>query len=112
MLSTQEDDFVRYWQANRLRQKNAVWQRGVGMPLLIVLVIALLVNVASGWYKRADAVLRSHSSLLITILIGLLAVVIFVAVFSVRHRWEQNEQRYQELLAKKEGANTDAALPS
>jgi hypothetical protein len=28
--------------------------------------------------------------------------VVFITVFSIRHKWDQHEQRYLELLAKKE----------
>jgi hypothetical protein len=34
--------------------------------------------------------------------VAALAIVVFTAVFSARHRWDMHEQRYRELLAKKE----------
>ena len=37
------------------------------------------------------------------LLLALLLIVGFVAVFSRKFKWDQYEQRYIELLAKKEG---------
>jgi hypothetical protein len=31
-----------------------------------------------------------------------LLIVIFIVIFSARHRWDMNEQRYRELQAKRE----------
>ena len=112
MLTPQEEEFIRYWETARLQRKSAVWQRGVGLPLLTFLALALFINIASGWYKQADAIIRTNSSVLITVLVATLGIVIFVAVFSARHQWEQKEQHYQELLAKKKAADNNAALPS
>jgi hypothetical protein len=33
--------------------------------------------------------------------IAALLIVVFTAVFSARHKWDMDEQRYRELLAKK-----------
>jgi hypothetical protein len=39
------------------------------------------------------------------LLLALILIVVFVAIFSRKFKWEQNEQRYIELLAKKERQN-------
>jgi hypothetical protein len=36
------------------------------------------------------------------LLLALILIVVFIAIFSRKFKWEQNEQRYIELLAKKE----------
>ena len=102
MLTEEEKRFIEYWEANRLRRKRGFRQLAVGLPLAVLLVIAIFVNFLSGWYKRADMELRSHSSLILVVVIAALLIVVFTTVFSIRHKWDMDEQRYRELLAKKE----------
>lgn len=102
MLTPDEEKFIEYWEANRLSRKKLLKQLYVGLPFAALLVIAILVNFLSGWYKRADMEIRSNSSLILVVVIAGIAIVVFTTVFSVRHKWEMNEQFYRELLAKKE----------
>ena len=109
MLTKQEEEFINYWEAARLKKKKSVWQFSVGLPLAVCIVLALFVNLVSGWYKRADMIIRSNASLLITIMLAAMGIVAFISYFSARHQWEQKEQQYQELLAKKKAASAGAA---
>ena len=109
MLSKQEEEFIRYWQENRSKKKKFLRQFSIGLPLSVLIVAVLFFNILSGWHERADMVLRSNSSLIIVVLIAAVGISVFITVFSSRHKWDQNEQRYKELLAKKEKASkTDA----
>ena len=101
MLTPDEEKFIEYWEANRLSRKKVLRQLYVGLPFASLLVIAIIVNFLSGWYKRADMEIRSNSSLILVVVIAGIAIVVFTTVFSVRHKWEMNEQIYRELLAKK-----------
>ena len=101
MLTPDEEKFIEYWETNRLSRKKVLKQLYVGLPFAALLVIAILVNFLSGWYKRADMEIRKHSSLILVVVIAGIAIVVFTTVFSVRHKWEMNEQFYRELLAKK-----------
>jgi uncharacterized membrane protein YdjX (TVP38/TMEM64 family) len=105
MLSQQEQDFIRYWETNRLSKKRFLRQFSIGLPLGVLIVVAIFVNVLSGWYRQADMVIRNNSSLMLVIVIALLIIAIFIAVFSSKHKWEQNEQRYLELKKKAENKN-------
>jgi hypothetical protein len=102
MLTPDEEKFIEYWEANRLSRKKVLRQLSVGLPFASLLVIAILVNFLSGWYKRADMKIRSNSSLVLVVVIAGILIVVFTTVFSVRHKWDMNEQLYRELLAKKE----------
>ena len=102
MLSQQEKDFLRYWEENRLNKKRFLRQFSIGLPLGVLIVVAIFINLLSGWYKQAEMVLRSNASLMLVIIIGLVCTVVFITIFSSRHQWEQNEQRYQELKRKAE----------
>jgi membrane protein YdbS with pleckstrin-like domain len=102
MLTPDEEKFIEYWEANRLSRKKLLRQLNVGLPFASLLVIAIVVNFLSGWYKRADMKIRSNSSLVLVVVIAGILIVVFTTVFSARHKWEMNEQLYRELLAKKE----------
>jgi hypothetical protein len=102
MLTPDEEKFVEYWEANRLSRKKVLRQLYVGLPFASLMVIAIVVNFLSGWYKRADMKIRSNSSLVLVVVIAGILIVVFTTVFSVRHKWDMNEQLYRELLAKKE----------
>jgi ATP/ADP translocase len=101
-LSKKEEDFIRYWSDQRLRKKQFLGKLSIGLPLGVLLVAALMINFLSGWYKKADMELHSDSSVIIVVLIAAIAIVVFITIFSARHKWDQNELLYQELLKKKE----------
>ncbi|HTD93442.1 MAG TPA: magnesium transporter [Chitinophagaceae bacterium] len=101
MLTEEEEKFMIYWEANRLRRKKVFKQLAVGLPLGVILVVAIFVNFFSGWYKRADMMLHSQGSMILVLVVAAILIVIFVTVFSVRHKWEMYEQRYLELQAKR-----------
>jgi membrane protein YdbS with pleckstrin-like domain len=102
MLTPDEEKFVEYWEANRLSRKKVLKQLYVGLPFASLLVIAIAINFFSGWYKRADMEIRSDSSVILVVIIAAILIVVFTTVFSVRHKWEMNEQFYRELLAKRD----------
>jgi membrane protein YdbS with pleckstrin-like domain len=102
MLTKEEASFIEYWEQNRLRKKQVWRQLSVGLPLAVLLVIAIFVNFFSGWYKRAEMTLhRENTSLVLVLLVAALLIVVFVVVFSVRHKWDMNEQQYKELLSRR-----------
>lgn len=102
MLNEEEKGFIDYWEQNRLRKKRLLWQLAAGLPLGSLLAIGIFVNYFSGWHKRAAMESSVDSSNIIVILVALVLTIIFIVVFSSRHRWEMNEQRYKELLTKKD----------
>lgn len=102
MLTEDEKKFVEYWENNRLSRKKVLRQLSIGLPLAVVLVLAIFLNFFSGWYRRAEMAWRSQSSLLLVLLVAGVLIVVFITIFSARHRWDINEQRYREFLAKKD----------
>jgi hypothetical protein len=108
MLTQQEKDFIRYWAANRLRRKKVVTQFLVGIPIGLAFVIPIVINFVSGWYKRAQMEANSQDFNPVVLLIALLLIVGFTAVFYQRHQWDQYEQRYRELLARDARENPPA----
>jgi membrane protein YdbS with pleckstrin-like domain len=101
MLNEREQQFIEYWEKNRDRRKKVTKQLSIGLPFAVVLVAMIFINVLSGWYKRAAMSLNTHVSLIPVMLVAGLSIVVFFVIFSARHRWEQDEQHYRELLARK-----------
>jgi membrane protein YdbS with pleckstrin-like domain len=102
MLTTDEEKFMLYWKQARLRKKNLIWQMAAGLPLAVFMAGAIFVTYFSDWYKRAIVLINMSSSGVLVVLLGLLLTVVFIVVFSARHKWEMNEQHYNELLVKKD----------
>ncbi len=102
MLTEQDEEFIRYWQENRLRKKRVSKQLSVGLPFAVFMVLAIFITVFSDWYTRAVATLQLDGRLVLTLLVAIILIVIFIVVFSARHQWDMNEQHYKELLAKKD----------
>ena len=108
MLTEEESKFIQYWESNRLRRKRFLWQLGIGLPVGVIFVVVIFASVISGWHKQAITDLQSQAqsksggSLILVIIIALLIIVVFTAVFSAKHKWDMYEQRYRELLIKRE----------
>jgi len=102
MLNDEEKRFIAFWEANRLRQRRFVKYIQYGLPMGVVLGFSIFANLLSGWYKRASMVVNAEPSLVLVLLIAIILIVIFISVFTVRHRWDLNEQHYRELLARRD----------
>lgn len=100
MLTEEEKRFLDYWAINRVRKKKLVWQLAAGLPLGVLISAGIFAAYFSNWYKRAAMMINMSGSGVLVVLAGLVAIVVFVAVFSARHKWDMNEQRYQELKKK------------
>jgi hypothetical protein len=102
MLTPQEKEFIEFWGANRLRRKKVVRQLIVGIPIGLAFVIPITINFFSGWYKRAAMEANSPDFNPLVLLVALLLIVGFTAIFWQRHKWDQYEQHYRELLARQD----------
>jgi membrane protein YdbS with pleckstrin-like domain len=102
MITEEEEAFITYWKENRDRQKKGIRQFLLGIPIALLFVIPIAINFFSGWYKRASMMVHTSNFNPGVLLLALLLIIVFIAVFSRKFRWDQNEQRYQELLVKKE----------
>jgi hypothetical protein len=110
MLTPKEEEFLEWWPANRNRQKKLMYQLLVGLPFGLILGVIIIANFFSGWYKGADMISNSSFNPVVLYLAALI-IAVFFAVFSKKFQWDQQEQRYKELLFKKQklSSNKDAA---
>jgi glucan phosphoethanolaminetransferase (alkaline phosphatase superfamily) len=103
MISEKDLAFLRYWELNREHENNFLSKlsRGLPMALLFGLPIILLVVVVRiflpDWYMKVSA---NSPGAFLTAVIAMVMVVLFYEYFRMQHKWEMNEQLYQEIKAK------------
>jgi hypothetical protein len=101
MLSEKEKEFLKYWEANRIKEKSLLKQFFPGLPIGLCIGCAILIMVDSGWYERANMIAETESSPTV-LFIAIVAIVAFTGFFYKKFRWEMNEQAYKELKVKNE----------
>ncbi|HET6767808.1 MAG TPA: hypothetical protein VFH08_10430 [Chitinophagaceae bacterium] len=112
MFSKEEQDFIKYWEENRIKQKRFFKQIAMGLPIGVLFAVAMFLNFASGWDKRVTTVTKTYpgfKSLILVLLVAILAIVVFISVFSVKVKWEKHEQRYRELLSRDSEARSQSS---
>jgi membrane protein YdbS with pleckstrin-like domain len=107
MLSEREKQFIEYWEANRDKEKKTNRQLLIGLPVGLLFTIPIILSVFSAkfWYKRAD--MEANTTSPTVLIVAVLIIAVFIAIFHKRHQWEMKEQQYQELKAR-EREGTDA----
>jgi hypothetical protein len=105
MLTQEEKDFIDYWERNRDRQKKTIRQFLVGIPIGLLFAVPIVINFGSGWYHRAMMVITAEGGAL---LLALVLIVVFVAIFSQQYKWDQLNQRYMELIARRSEETPEA----
>lgn len=95
-----DEEFLRYWAENRIQEKHSarIFVRGLSAGFAVgALVVAVIF---SGWYERATMVANAKMSALV-LFIAIMILSFFVAFVYRKFNWEMQEQRYLELMAKK-----------
>jgi hypothetical protein len=106
MLTLEEKKFMDYWEKNRDKQRKIVRQFILGIPVGLLFTIPILISFSSGWYKRAGMMINTTDFNPGVLLVALLLIIGFMAIFSRRHKWDRNEQFYKELKAKESAEPT------
>ena len=101
MLTKEEEKFLLYWEKSRLSEKTLFRQLSLGLPFGFLIGIGIILNYVSGWYTRATMAANGRSTPLVLI-IAILIIALFCSVFFKRHQWDMNEQRYKELIYKRD----------
>ena len=107
MLSEEEKQFINYWESNRLNKKKIRKQLSVGLPIGVLLVCGIFATVFMKWDKHAELQMQREMqltptpTLIFVFIVAALLIVAFFVVFSAKHNWDLNEQRYKELVSRK-----------
>ena len=98
MITEEEKLFIDYWEKNRDKQKRSFHQLLLSLPIGLVFALPILLSVIfHDWYKQMIFISGSQ---LTVVLIGVLGIAVFFALFRMKFKWEQNEQLYKELKYK------------
>jgi hypothetical protein len=101
MLTKQEEEFLINWKKNREREKKLLRQLFLGSPVGLLISVGIILSLDLNWYPRANMVANTSLNPYI-LLIAVIAISIFTAIFYKKYHWDMKEQRYRELLCKKE----------
>ncbi len=103
MLTREEEDFIVFWEKNRIQQKHSTRPFMVGLSAGFVFGISVIAVLYTGWYERANMVANSRLSSFV-FLLAIMGISFFMAFVYRKFRWESREQQYRELLAKKKAS--------
>lgn len=103
MLSKNDEAFIVYWQKNRDREKKLLRQLFIGLPLGLLIAGGVVLSLDLGWYSRANMVANTQMNPYV-LLIAVVGIAVFTAIFYKKYKWDMNEQHYKELLYKKQQA--------
>lgn len=100
MVTEEEMKFIVYWEENRLKQKRLLYQLAFGLPVGLVFGLPVLISlIFSDWYKNMQFISGSQ---VIVIMVAVLGIAVFFALFRMKHKWDMNEQFYKELKLKQQ----------
>jgi len=100
MITAQEKLFIDFWDKNREKQKRSFHQLAIGLTVGLVFALPILLSVIfHDWYKQMVYISGSQITV---ILVGVLGITVFFALFRMKFKWEQNEQLYKELKYKEQ----------
>lgn len=106
VLTPEEEKFIEYWEHNRLKKRKITKQLSIGLPIGVLVVAGIFASVFARWDKHADVQMREEMqytggpTLILVFIIAALLIVAFFVIFSARHNWDLNEQRFKELNAR------------
>jgi uncharacterized membrane protein len=100
-LSPREREFVEWWERVRDRERKTSRQLLTGLPLGLVFATPIILIFFSSrfWYKRAEMVGNSQFNPIV-LLVAVIIIAVFVAIFNKKLKWEQREQYYKGLKAR------------
>jgi cobalamin synthase len=101
MLTKQEEDYIIYWAKQRDTYRQSFLQFVKGMSVGLGISVAIIVVIITGWFERANMVANSKMSTIIFVL-ALLLITVFMAWLYRNFQWENKEQQYLELIAKRD----------
>lgn len=105
MITDQEKKFIDYWEVNRVKQKTFFYKLLVGLPAGLVFGLPIILSlVFKDWYKNMSFIPGSQVTV---VMIAVLGIIVFFALFRMHVKWELNEQFYKELKFKE--SKQDAA---
>lgn len=103
MLAEREEQFLIFWEKERLKQNGVIARILAGLPMamlfglpILILILAIYIYFPE-WYTKIS---NTSTGTFVTIVIAVILCIIFFSYFRMSYKWELNEQIYQELKTK------------
>jgi ABC-type Fe3+-siderophore transport system permease subunit len=100
MPKENEAVFFERWTKQRHTYKKASRPFFIGLSAGFAIGIAILISIYLGWYQRANMEISSSLNPIL-FLLAIIGISIFMAFIYRNYQWEQQEQRYLSILARK-----------
>lgn len=101
----EDEKFIEWWKKNRDREKKLLRQLFIGLPLGLLISGGIIFSLDLGWYKRANMVASAELNPYV-LLLAIIGIIVFTAIFYKKFQWEMHEQHYRELISKKDKMET------
>jgi len=99
-MQLDDEQFFDYWTKNSLKQKNSSRTFLIGLSSGFAIGVGVIVATFSGWFPRATMVANSKMSSIV-LFVAILLISVFIAIMYRKFKWEMQEQRFLEIVAKK-----------
>ena len=108
VMQMDDETFFAFWQENSEKEKSSRKAFMLGLSSGFAIGVLVLSVILSGWYQRATMEANSKMSAFVLFL-AILGLSVFIAFAYRKFKWEMNDQRYQEIAAKKRKIKNDDA---
>jgi hypothetical protein len=100
MITDEEEKFYQYWSQTRKTYKTSLRPYLKGLSIGFAIGVGILLTIYQGWYTRAN--MQANTVLNPYLFLSAISMVAFFMAFIYRnYQWEQQEQRFQIISAKK-----------
>ncbi|MFT3678964.1 MAG: hypothetical protein QM791_01750 [Ferruginibacter sp.] len=102
-MTEKERSFVQYWEQHREAESLFFSKLMRGLPMAILFTLPIILSVVVVWLFFPDWYMKisgNSAGAFVTVIIAMLAIVLFYSWFRMHYKWEMNEQLYQELKSK------------
>ncbi len=99
-MELNDEQFLDYWTKNSQKQKSSSRAFLIGLSSGFAIGIGVLMAILSGWYPRATMEANSKMSSAV-LFFAILLISVFIAIMYRKFKWEMQEQRFLEIIAKK-----------
>ena len=99
-MQLDDEQFFDYWNKNSQKYNSSSRAFLIGLSSGFAIGIGVIMAILSGWYPRATMEANSKMSFGV-LFIAIILISVFIAIMYRKFRWEMQEQRYLEIVAKK-----------
>lgn len=96
------------WSSVREKEARFLSKISSGLPMAMLFGLPIILSLIAVYYLSPDWYAKlspAASGVLSTLVIAVIIIILFFSYFRMHFLWEQNEQLYQELMARQKNEN-------